>query len=77
MELSKRHPSVVSIMKFFVSDHLPPHLAPISKASRELAEAMVELLPDSPELVFGLRQLLLAKDAFVRTAQEKHESMAN
>ncbi len=31
---------------------------------------MVQILPDCPELTVGLRKLLEAKDAFVRTAVE-------
>jgi hypothetical protein len=68
VDLANRHPSVVAVAKHFAFDHLPPHLQAVSKPCHDLAEQMIDALPDDPELVFGLRQLLLAKDAFVRTA---------
>jgi hypothetical protein len=68
MQLDGRHPATQSIARFFAYDHLPPHLQTVSRASYDLAAAMIAALPDGPELTFGLRQLLLAKDAFVRAA---------
>lgn len=62
-----RHKSVQDVLRFFESDHLPAHLVPVSLACQRLAMQMVESLPDDPELVVGLRALLAAKDAFVRT----------
>jgi len=62
-----RHASVGMVLRFFEYDHLPEHLQPISKACSELAQQMADRLPDDPELVVGLRKLLEAKDAFVRT----------
>lgn len=63
-----RHASVGMVLRFFEYEHLPEHLQPISKACCEVAMQMVDALPDDPELVVGLRKLLEAKDAFVRTA---------
>ena len=63
-----RHPSIQEIVKFFEYEHLPAHLIEQSLACHELAAHMLAILPDSAELTFGLRQLLLAKDAFVRAA---------
>ena len=37
----------------------------------DLAEAMVNALPDGPELTAGLRKLLEAKDCFVRAALDR------
>ena len=68
MDLTGRHPGTVSIARHFAFDHLPPHLQAVSKPCAILAEQMIKTLPDGPELTFGLRQLLLAKDAFVRAA---------
>ena len=61
-----RHPSVVQVAQYFAYEHLSSNLRDISKACNELAFEMIENLSDGPELAFGLRQLLLAKDAFVR-----------
>jgi hypothetical protein len=55
-----------SIMKFFVSKQLPPHLADVSRPCGELAEHMENTLPDNAEKSAGLRHLLEAKDCFVR-----------
>lgn len=68
MDLTGRHPGTVAVAKHFTYAHLPEHLQDVSKPCHDLAEHMVRELPDSPELTFGLRSLLLAKDAFVRAA---------
>lgn len=68
LDLTTRHPSTQQIMRFFAYAHLPEPLQAISRPCGELAEAMVTALPDSAELTVGLRQLLQAKDAFVRAA---------
>jgi hypothetical protein len=68
MDLTGRHPGTAAVAKHFTYAHLPEHLQAVSKPCHDLAECMVRALPDGPELTFGLRQLLLAKDAFVRAA---------
>jgi len=68
VDLEGRHPSTVSIARFFAYDHLPPHLQAVSKPASDLKDAMIEALPDGPELTTGLRKLLEAKDCFVRAA---------
>lgn len=55
------------IMKFFTYTHLPEKLQQVSKPIGELARQMNELLPDGPEKSAGLRKLLEAKDALVRS----------
>jgi hypothetical protein len=40
----------------------------VSKPCGGLAEEMIRVLPDGPELTAGLRKLLEAKDCFVRAA---------
>jgi hypothetical protein len=65
--LADRHPDTVHVAQFFEHKHLPPHLAAVAEPCADLAEQMILTLPDSPELVVGLRKLLEAKDAFVRT----------
>lgn len=61
------HPATSAILRFFEYDHLPPHLAEISKPFHEAAWAMATHL-DGPEVTAGLRKLLEAKDCFVRAA---------
>lgn len=74
MELAGRHAAVVHLGKQFAYDHLPTPLQAVSKRCHALAAQMIAELPDGPELSFGLRQLLLAKDAFVRCAARTGES---
>jgi hypothetical protein len=66
-----RHPATQQAARWFAYDHLPEPLQTISMYSHHLAEAMVRELPDGPELAFGLRKLLEAKDAFVRAALDR------
>lgn len=63
---STRHPSVAGVLKHFRYDHLPEHLQAISKPCAELALLMADMLPENPDLTCGLRELLTAKDNFVR-----------
>lgn len=67
-QFSERHPSTLAILKHFAWEHLPEHLQVISRMCADLAGAMVETLPDGPDLTTGLRKLLEAKDSFVRAA---------
>jgi hypothetical protein len=68
MQLDGRHPGTVGIYRYFAYSHLPKHLQAISKPCHDLAEAMIDALPDGPELTAGLRKLLESKDCFVRAA---------
>jgi hypothetical protein len=54
------------ILQFFSFDHLPPHLADVSRPFGELAALLVQVLPRNPERTICLRKLLEAKDAAVR-----------
>lgn len=65
-----RHPATEHLLGFFTSDHLPEHLARVSRPCGDLADAITTALPDGPELSAGLRKLLEAKDCFVRAALE-------
>jgi hypothetical protein len=56
-----------AIMQFFASDHLPAHLAAVSKPFQALAETIVLNLPRNAERSVALRKLLEAKDAAVRS----------
>jgi len=54
------------ILQFFAYEHLPPHLAEVSRSFAELAGVIVGGLPRNPERTVALRKLLEAKDAAVR-----------
>lgn len=62
------------ILTYFAYDHLPPELADVSAPFGDLAEALVENLPDSAERSACLRKLLEAKDCAVRAALPKGKS---
>ena len=61
-----RHPGTTHLVKYFEHAHLPAHLAEISKPFGDLAQQLVDALPDGPELTAALRKLLEAKDCAVR-----------
>ena len=63
-----RHPGTLGLLRFFSWEHLPESLRPVSQECARLADRMVRMLPDGPELTAGLRKLLEAKDCFVRAA---------
>lgn len=54
-------------MKYFDYEHLPAHLQEVSKPIGDIARMMVSELPDNEEREVGLRKLLEAKDALVRS----------
>lgn len=54
------------ILRHFTFEHLPPHLAEVSRPFGVLAHRLVETLPRDPERSVALRKLLEAKDAAVR-----------
>jgi len=55
------------IIKYFKYAHLPVHLQTVSKPFCELADFIVNNLPDCAERTVALRKLLEAKDCAVRT----------
>lgn len=59
------------IEQFFVYEHLPPHLAEVSKPFGDLASQIIATLPRNPERTAALRKLLEAKDAAVRAKMAK------
>ncbi|MFD6587254.1 hypothetical protein ACFWED_10275 [Streptomyces anulatus] len=63
-----RHPATEHLLRYFEYGHLPAHLQAVSKPCGDLAQELVAVLPDGPELSAGLRKLLEAKDCFVRAA---------
>ncbi|AWX98551.1 hypothetical protein A8139_00770 [Marinomonas primoryensis] len=54
------------ILKFFKWQHLPLHLQLVSKPFSDMADLIVERLPDNEERTAALRKLLESKDAAVR-----------
>ena len=54
------------MMQFFAYKHLPEHLQKVSKPFGEMAENIINDLPDNPERTTALRKLLEAKDCAVR-----------
>ncbi|MGW4757768.1 hypothetical protein [Streptomyces chartreusis] len=63
-----RHIGTTHLLRYFEYAHLPEHLQAVSKPCADLANELVNALPDGPELTAGLRKLLEAKDCFVRAA---------
>jgi len=61
------------ILQFFVWEHLPEHLAEVSKPFGELANQIVATLPRNQERTVALRKLLEAKDAAVRAKLAKED----
>lgn len=66
IDTTDRHPATQQLAQHFAFEHLPEDLQEVSRACSELANEMVEVLADGPELTAGLRKLLEAKDCFVR-----------
>jgi hypothetical protein len=58
-------------IQYFTYQHLSPRLQEVSKPICDLAHLMEETLPDGPEKSAGMRDLLRAKDCFVRAALEQ------
>lgn len=54
------------ILQFFRYGHLPAKLQVVSEPFCELADLIVERLPENAERAVALRKLLEAKDAAVR-----------
>lgn len=54
------------MLQFFAYDHLPAHLAEVSKPFCDLAVTVVMTLPRNPERTVALRKLIEAKDCAVR-----------
>lgn len=61
------------IEQFFTYEHLPPHLAEVSKPFGDLAAQIIAMLPRNPERTVALRKLLEAKDAAVRAKIAKDQ----
>ena len=54
------------MLQFFGYSHLPEHLQVVSKPFHDLANQIVDTLPQNSERTVALRKLLEAKDCAVR-----------
>ncbi len=64
-------PTAEYLRSFFDFDHLPVELQRVAEPCANLADDMMGQLPDEYELRYGLRQPLLARDAFIRAAERR------
>lgn len=60
-----RHPSTRHMSKHFAFGHLPPHLQDVSVHFAMVAQFMVDLMRDGPELAVALRSLWDSKNSAV------------
>lgn len=68
-QFDNRHPSVTGVLRFLEFEHLSdPGLRALSGEFALLAEALLQSLPDDPELSAALRKLREAKDCAVGLA---------
>lgn len=66
------HPATQQVFRYFAYDHLPEDsLRQTSKHFYDMAELIVEILPENPEATVCLRKLLEAKDCAVRSMKDK------
>lgn len=61
-----RHSSTVQLVRYFAFAHLAGALRSVSEPFAHLAESLIAMLPDGPELTVALRKLVEAKDCAVR-----------
>lgn len=54
------------LLQFFKYDHLPAAMQEVSRPFGELAQCIVDTVPQNPERTVSLRKLLEAKDCAVR-----------
>jgi len=77
LNLDELHPDDAATARHFRYDHLPPHLAEVSRQFHDLAASMFDTLPpQSVELSQMIDYLLAAKDWAVRAAVSAHEDQA-
>ena len=61
-------PGVAAILQYFDYRHVALRFQEVNRPFVELAHYLVTTLPQTPELVAGLRKLLEARDCCVRIA---------
>lgn len=57
----------MDLLRYFTYEHLPPHLAELSKRFYDIALHLAVTLPEGSEKTVAIRKLLEAKDAAVRS----------
>lgn len=62
----------MTILRYFIYEHLPANLQEVAKPIAELAGYMAAL-PSCTEREVGMRKLLEAKDCFVRAKLEDRD----
>ena len=75
--LNHRHPGTTHVARYFTFDHLPDHLQDVSRPFSNLAQHLIGVLPDGPELTAALRKLLESKDCAVRAAVDAADDAAD
>lgn len=68
-------PSAEYLRPYFDFDHLPEELIRVAEPIANLVDDMMGQLPDDHELRYGLRQLLLARDSFLRAAERRDRAV--
>lgn len=76
LEVTGRHQAVQHFAHHFDHDHLPPHLAAVSAPFHDMAQHLVDQLPDNPELSSALRSLWDAKNSAVLVAAKNPDAVA-
>jgi hypothetical protein len=70
-EFWDRHPGTRGLLRWLVPNpNLPDPQRDVAELCYKTARAMIDAIPDGPELTAGLRKLLEAKDCFVRASLE-------
>jgi hypothetical protein len=77
LDVTGRHPAVQHFAHHFDHDHLPPHLAAVSAPFHEMAQHVIDQLPDNPELSSALRSLWDAKNSTVFVAAKNPDALAD
>lgn len=65
--------AVDRMLQFFSYEHLPEHLQAVSKPFGELANRIIDTLPQNAERTVALRKLLESKDCAVRALLYKED----
>lgn len=68
--LAGRHPAIQDVCVWFHYEHLPEHLYETSKRFHDLAEELLDTIPDDAQLTHSLNHLLIAKDCAVRAMRK-------
>jgi hypothetical protein len=76
LDVTGRHQAVQHFAHHFDHDHLPPHLAAVSAPFHDMAQHLVDQLPDNPELSSALRSLWDAKNSAVLVAAKNPDAIA-